>query len=60
MAAYLIAQGFDVLGVDLSPTMIALARGNFPDRQWLVADMRTLALGPPLRRRHSLGTASSI
>jgi len=45
MAAYLIAQGFDVLGVDSSPTMIALARGNFPDRQWLVADMRTLALG---------------
>jgi len=45
MAAYLIAQGFDALGVDSSPTMIALARGNFPDRQWLVADMRTIALG---------------
>ncbi len=45
MAAYLLAQGFDVCGVDSSPTMIALARANFPDRQWLVADMRTLALG---------------
>ena len=45
MAAYLIAQGFDVCGVDSSPTMIALARGNFPDRQWLVADMRKLGLG---------------
>jgi SAM-dependent methyltransferase len=45
MAAYLLAQGFDVCGVDSSPTMIALARTNFPDRQWIVADMRTLALG---------------
>jgi SAM-dependent methyltransferase len=45
MAAYLIAQGFDVCGVDSSPTMISLARANFPGRQWIVADMRTLALG---------------
>jgi SAM-dependent methyltransferase len=45
MAAYLLAQGFDVCGVDSSPSMIALARTNFPDRQWLVADMRKLALG---------------
>jgi len=45
MAAYLLAQGFDVFGVDSSPTMIALAQANFPDRQWLVADMRKLALG---------------
>jgi SAM-dependent methyltransferase len=45
MAAYLIAQGFEVCGVDSSPTMISLARGNFPDRQWIVADMRMLALG---------------
>lgn len=45
MAAYLIAQGFDVYGVDSSPTMISLARDNFPEREWLVADMRRLALG---------------
>jgi SAM-dependent methyltransferase len=45
MAAYLLGQGFDVFGVDSSPTMIALARDNFPDRQWVVADMRDLALG---------------
>jgi SAM-dependent methyltransferase len=44
MAAYLIAQGFDVCGVDSSPTMVSLCRTNFPDRQWIVADMRTLAL----------------
>jgi len=45
MAAYLLAQGFDVCGVDSSPTMISLARANFPDREWIAADMRTLALG---------------
>ena len=44
MAAYLLAQGFDVCGVDSSPTMISLWRKNFPDRQWIVADMRTLDL----------------
>jgi SAM-dependent methyltransferase len=44
MAAYLLAQGFDVCGVDSSPTMISLCRKNFPDRQWIVADMRTLNL----------------
>jgi SAM-dependent methyltransferase len=44
MAAYLLAQGFDVCGVDSSPTMISLCRENFPGQQWLVADMRTLAL----------------
>ena len=44
IAAYLIAHGYDVTGVDSSPTMIELARANFPDRDWLVADMRYLAL----------------
>ena len=44
MAAYLLAQGFDVCGVDSSPTMIALARANFPRCQWTLADMRALAL----------------
>jgi SAM-dependent methyltransferase len=44
MAAYVLAQGFDLCGVDSSPTMISLCRENFPDRQWIVADMRTLDL----------------
>ncbi|MGH6727061.1 MAG: class I SAM-dependent methyltransferase [Pseudolabrys sp.] len=44
MADYLLAQGFDVCGVDSSPTMISLCRTNFPHRQWIVADMRVLAL----------------
>ena len=45
IAAYLIAQGFDVCGVDSSPTMISLCRKDHPQREWRVADMRTLALG---------------
>lgn len=45
MAYYLLASGFDVCGVDSSPTMISLARGSFPEREWIVADMRALALG---------------
>ncbi len=44
IAAYLIGRGYDVTGVDSSPTMIELARGNFPGQDWLVADMRYLAL----------------
>ncbi len=44
MTAYLFAQGFDVCGVDSSPTMIALCRENFANRQWFAADMRKLAL----------------
>jgi len=44
MAEYLLARGLDVCGVDSSPTMIALCRTNFPGRQWIVADMRDLAL----------------
>jgi len=45
MAAYLLSQGVDVCGTDSSPMMISLARANFPDRQWIVGDMRQLALG---------------
>ena len=45
MAAYLVANGLDVCGVDSSPTMIAMARENLPGREFIVADMRTLRLG---------------
>jgi SAM-dependent methyltransferase len=45
MAAYLLAQGFAICGVDSSPKMIAMVRDNFPASEWLVADMRTLDLG---------------
>ena len=45
MAAYLMTQGFDICGVDSSPTMIRSGAENFPEREWIIADMRTLDLG---------------
>ena len=45
IAAYLIAQGRAVTGVDSSPTMIELCRRDFPEQDWHVADMRVLDLG---------------
>jgi SAM-dependent methyltransferase len=45
MAAYLVANGLDICGVDSSPSMIAMARKNLPGRELVVADMRTLSLG---------------
>ena len=45
IARHLLASGVEVVGVDTSPTMIALCRARFPNSEWLVADMRQLALG---------------
>jgi len=45
IARSLIESGFEVAGVDASPTLIGLCRDRFPEREWLVADMRSLALG---------------
>jgi trans-aconitate methyltransferase len=45
VALYMVAQGFRVTGVDSSPTLISLARTRMPDQEWIVGDMRTLALG---------------
>jgi SAM-dependent methyltransferase len=45
IAAYLIAQGHHVTGIDSAPPMIDLCRGRFPAHDWQVADMRVLDLG---------------
>ena len=50
IARALLSCGYGVVGVDASPTMIALARERFPadwfpGAEWHVADMRALALG---------------
>jgi len=42
---YLLDQGYQILGVDSSPTLIELCRTRFPNADWLVADMRSLDLG---------------
>jgi SAM-dependent methyltransferase len=44
IAAHLIAQGFQLTGLDSAPGMIALCRARFPAHRWLVGDMRA----PPL------------
>jgi SAM-dependent methyltransferase len=42
---YLIGQGHRITGVDSSPPLLDLARARFPDQEWIVADMRILAIG---------------
>ena len=45
LARYLIEQGCHVVGIDSSPSMIAMCRERFPESEWLVSDMRALELG---------------
>ncbi|MCA6114142.1 class I SAM-dependent methyltransferase [Bradyrhizobium sp. WSM 1738] len=45
MAAYLIGLGHPVTGVDSSAAMIDVCRDRFPKQEWIVADIRKLALG---------------
>ena len=44
MAAYLIGLGHPVTGIDSSPSMIDACEKRFPAEEWIVADMRRLAL----------------
>lgn len=44
IAQYLVEHRCRVTGVDASSAMIAMCRDRFPQHQWHVADMRTLAL----------------
>jgi SAM-dependent methyltransferase len=44
VALHMVAKGFRVTGVDSSPTLISLCRTRMPDQEWIVGDMRTLAL----------------
>jgi len=44
IARYFIECGHEVTGVDSSPALIELCKARFPARDWIVADMRRLAL----------------
>jgi SAM-dependent methyltransferase len=44
IARYLLERGYQVLGVDSSPSLIALCRSRFPASEWIVDDMRALHL----------------
>jgi SAM-dependent methyltransferase len=45
ISRYLIESGHRVTGMDSSATLIGLCRDRFPAQEWIVADMRRLALG---------------
>jgi len=45
VAQHMVERGLCVTGVDSSPTMISFCRDRLPDQEWIVADMRQLALG---------------
>lgn len=45
VAVTMVARRFQVTGVDSAPTLIALCRNRMPDQRWILADMRSLALG---------------
>ena len=45
IARYLLDVHLQVVGVDSSAAMIGLAEARFPESEWIVADMRQLALG---------------
>jgi SAM-dependent methyltransferase len=44
VALHMAAHGYHVTGVDSSPTLISFCRTRMPDQEWIVADMRSLAL----------------
>ena len=44
IARHFIKAGFEVVGVDSSPSLIESCRVAFPNQQWVIADMRTLSL----------------
>ncbi|PIB24214.1 hypothetical protein BFP76_03015 [Amylibacter kogurei] len=43
VAAYLIAQGARITGVDFAPEMVAITQSRFPDHTWITSDMRDFA-----------------
>ena len=45
MARWFIERGFALTGVDSSRSLIELCRVRFPERDWIVSDMRALELG---------------
>jgi SAM-dependent methyltransferase len=45
ISRYFVEKGCHVTGVDSSPNLIGMCKSRFPNQNWIVADMRTLALG---------------
>ncbi len=47
MAEYVLRRGCDVLGIDRSPAMIALASRRFPQARWTIATLEDYPFGEP-------------
>jgi trans-aconitate methyltransferase len=45
VARHMVSAGFRVTGVDSSPTLASLCQSRMPDQEWIMVDMRSLALG---------------
>ena len=45
VAHNIVQHGRHVTGVNSSPTMISLCRNRMPEQEWIVSDMRAVALG---------------
>lgn len=45
VARHMAARGFRVTGIDSAPTLISLCQTRMPEQEWIVDDMRSLALG---------------
>lgn len=45
VAQHMVERGLRVSGIDSSPSMISFCRERLPDEEWILADMRQLALG---------------
>ena len=43
VAKFLVDSGFDVTGIDVSSTMLSLARSHVPEAEFLKMDMRPLS-----------------
>lgn len=44
VGAFFLEQGFELLGIDYSEAMIALARNKYANAEWRVGDMRELSM----------------
>jgi SAM-dependent methyltransferase len=45
VAQHMVERGLRVTGVDSSPTMISFCRERLPGHEWIIVDIRQLALG---------------
>lgn len=44
LAEHFIREGYEVVGIDSSPTLIDACKERFPEQSWFVSDMRELSM----------------